>query len=58
MLCPISCVMARLAMQPELTTLNRQITAYLSTIIKPDEADGHSRIERVLIPKCKGLQID
>lgn len=44
--------------EPELTTLNRQITAYLSTIIKPDEADGHSRIERVLIPKCKGLQID
>lgn len=44
--------------EPELTTINRQIAAYLDTIIKPDEADGHSRIERVLIPKCKGLQID
>ena len=44
--------------EPELTTLNRQIAAYLNTIVKPDESDGHSRIERVLIPKCKGLQID
>ena len=43
---------------PEPTSLNRQIAAYLNTIVKPDKADGHSRIERVLIPKCKGLQID
>ena len=44
--------------EPELTTINRQIAAYLDTIIKPDETTGLSRIERVLIPKCKGLQID
>src|SRR5262245_22263180 len=44
--------------EPELTTINRQIAAYLDTIIKPDEATGTSRIDRVLIPKCKGLQID
>ncbi len=45
-------------LEPELTTINRQVTAYLDTIIKPDETTGASRIERVLIPKCKGLQID
>jgi flagellar basal body-associated protein FliL len=44
--------------EPELTTLNRQIAAYLDTIIKPDDSSGTSRIDRVLIPKCKGLQID
>ena len=44
--------------EPELTTLNRQLAAFLDTIIKPDESTGRSRIERVLIPKCKGLQID
>jgi flagellar basal body-associated protein FliL len=44
--------------EPDLTTVNRQVLAYLETVIKPDEATGHSRIDRVLIPKCKGLQID
>jgi len=44
--------------EPDLTTINRQIAAYLDTVIKPDEATGTSRVERVLIPKCKGLQID
>lgn len=45
-------------LEPELTTVNRQVGAYLDTIIKPDDSTGTSRIERVLIPKCKGLQID
>ena len=45
-------------LEPELTTINRQIAAYLDTIIKPDDSTGASRVERVLIPKCKGLQID
>ncbi len=44
--------------EPELTTLNRQVAAYLDTIIKPDDSTGASRIDRVIIPKCKGLQID
>jgi len=44
--------------EPELTTINRQIAAYLDTIIKPDDTTGASRVERVIIPKCKGLQID
>lgn len=44
--------------EPDLTTINRQVAAYLETIIKPDAATGHSRIDRILIPKCKGLQID
>ena len=45
-------------LEPELTTINRQVAAYLDTIVKPDETTGASRIDRVLIPKCKGLQID
>jgi hypothetical protein len=44
--------------EPDLTTINRQITAYLAKAIEADPADGSSRIERVLIPKCKGMQID
>jgi len=43
--------------EPDLTTINRQVTAYLNTIIEPDPATTSSRIERVLIPKCKGLQL-
>jgi flagellar basal body-associated protein FliL len=43
--------------EPELTTLNRQLTAYLDTVFGPD-ADGESRIERVMIPKCKGFQVE
>jgi flagellar basal body-associated protein FliL len=44
--------------EPDLTTINRQITAFLAKVLEPDPADGSSRIERVLIPKCKGMQID
>lgn len=43
--------------EPELTTLNRQLTAYLDTVFGPD-ADGETRIERVMIPKCKGFQVE
>jgi hypothetical protein len=43
--------------EPELTTLNRQLTAYLDKCFGPDP-DGNSRIERVLIPKCKGFQME
>lgn len=43
--------------EPELTTLNRQIAAYLDKTLGLDP-DGRSRIERVMIPKCKGYQIE
>ncbi len=41
----------------DLRTLNRQLTAYLNKIIEPDP-EGDSRIDRVLIPKCKGFQFE
>jgi flagellar basal body-associated protein FliL len=43
--------------EAELTTINRQLTAYLDKCLGPD-ADGHTRIERVLIPKCRGYQVE
>lgn len=43
--------------EPELTTLNRQIRAFLDKTIGTD-AEGQSRIERVMIPKCKGIQLE
>jgi flagellar basal body-associated protein FliL len=43
--------------EPELTTLNRQLTAYFDKVFGPDP-DGHSRLERVLLPKCKGYQME
>ena len=43
--------------EPELNTLNRQLTAYFDKTFGPDP-DGHSRLERVLIPKCKGYQLE
>ncbi len=43
--------------EPELTTLNRQIRAFLDKTLGTD-ADGQSRIERVMIPKCKGIQLE
>jgi flagellar basal body-associated protein FliL len=43
--------------EPELTTLNRQLTAYLDKTFGPD-ADGATRVDRVLIPKCKGFQME
>jgi flagellar basal body-associated protein FliL len=43
--------------EPELTTLNRQLAAYLDKALGLDP-DGSSRVERVLIPRCKGFQIE
>jgi flagellar basal body-associated protein FliL len=43
--------------EPDLTTINRQLTAYLNKAIEPDPADGSSRIERVMIPKCRGIEM-
>ena len=43
--------------EPDRQTLNRQFTALLEKIVKPDE-DGKPRIERLLIPKCTGYPAD
>lgn len=43
--------------EPGLETLNRQIAAYTNEIVGVD-ADGQPYISRILIPRCKGLQID
>lgn len=43
--------------EPGLETLNRQVTAFLSTVIEPDK-DKTPRFERVLIPKARGYAMD
>lgn len=43
--------------EPGLETLNRQITAFVSHTLEKD-ADGKERIEKVMIPKCKGFPAD
>lgn len=43
--------------EPGLETMNRQLAAYMNEVMGLD-ADGHAYIERVLIPRCKGMQID
>lgn len=40
--------------EPGLETLNRQVMAFIGKLVEPD-AEGVSRIERVLIPKCRGF---
>lgn len=40
--------------EPALETINRQITTYIDQVMGKD-AEGRSRVERVLIPKCKGF---
>lgn len=43
--------------EPGLETMNRQITAYIQEVMGTD-AEGHSYVERVIMPKCKGMQVD
>lgn len=43
--------------EPDLTTLNRQVRAFLDKALGTDP-EGNSRIERVMIPKCKGIQLE
>ena len=43
--------------EPGLETLNRQISAYIQEVVGSD-AEGHPYVERVMIPRCKGMQID
>lgn len=40
--------------EPGMETINRQITAYLGKMFGKD-AEGHERLEKVLIPKCRGF---
>ncbi|MBY0113922.1 MAG: hypothetical protein K2Y21_13980 [Phycisphaerales bacterium] len=40
--------------EPGLETLNREITAFMNEIIEK-APDGTSRIQRILIPKCRGF---
>jgi flagellar basal body-associated protein FliL len=43
--------------EPGLETINRQLTAYLNQVLGKDP-DGKDRLERVVIPKCKGFPAD
>lgn len=43
--------------EPDLITVNRQLSAYLDKAFGSDP-DGRSRVDRVLIPRCKGFQIE
>ncbi|MDX2130566.1 MAG: hypothetical protein SFY69_00765 [Planctomycetota bacterium] len=43
--------------EPGLETLNRQLTAYLNGVLGQD-AEGKPRLERVMIPRCKGFPAD
>lgn len=42
--------------EPDLRTLNRQLSAFLDKTLGLDP-DGNSRIERIVIPVCRGFQI-
>jgi len=43
--------------EPGLETINRQVAAFVSTIIEPDK-EKVARVERVLIPKARGFAMD
>lgn len=43
--------------EPDLRTLQRQFGLFLEGVLGAD-AEGASRIERIIIPRCKGFQAD
>jgi flagellar basal body-associated protein FliL len=43
--------------EPGLETINRQVSSFISQMIGKD-GDGKERLERVVIPKCKGFPAD
>ncbi len=43
--------------EPDLVTISRQITAYADKVFGHD-AQGNSRVERILIPKCRGVDVE
>ncbi len=44
--------------EPDLRTLNRQITALADEVFGISDADGLPRVERVLIPRCEGHAVN
>lgn len=40
--------------EPDRQTLNRQMLAYLTKVLGND-ADGHPLVDRLLIPRCRGI---
>lgn len=44
--------------EPDLRTLNRQFTALANEVFGYAEADGLPRVERVIIAKCQGHQVN
>lgn len=43
--------------EPGLETVNRQVSSFISQMLGKD-GDGKERLERVVIPKCKGFPAD
>ncbi|MBX3377187.1 MAG: hypothetical protein KF678_09325 [Phycisphaeraceae bacterium] len=43
--------------EPDLVTISRQISAYADKVFGHD-AKGNSRVERILIPKCRGVDVE
>lgn len=43
--------------EPGLETLNRQLISYMNTVLGKD-GEGESRIDRILIPVCRGFPAD
>ena len=44
--------------EPDLRTLNRQITVLAHEVFGISDADGLPRVERVLIPRCEGHAVN
>ena len=43
--------------EPGLETITRQLTAYVNEVMGKD-AEGKERVEKVLVPKCRGFPAD
>jgi hypothetical protein len=43
--------------EPDLVTISRQITAYADKVFGHDP-EGKSRVDRILIPKCRGVDVE
>ena len=43
--------------EPDLVTLSRQLAAYADKVFGHD-AQGNSRVDRIMIPKCRGVDVE
>ncbi len=43
--------------EPDLVTVSRQIAAFADKVFGHD-AQGNSRVERIMIPKCRGVDVE